>query len=98
MQIPHLLSLVTFLPLLGALFSLMVRGEEALVARNARFVALWASLGTFVVSLFIWFQFKRGSADFQFVEEVEWLPALGIGYRMGLDGISMPFVLLSTLL
>ena len=92
------LSVVTFLPLVGAVFILLVRGEEALVARNARYVALWTSLITFALSLFIWFGFKRGTADFQFLEEVEWLPALGLGYRMGLDGISMPFVLLSTLL
>ena len=93
-----LLSLVTFLPLAGALFILLVRGEDAVVARNARHVALWTSLITFVLSLFIWFGFERGNAGFQFVEDVEWLPALGIGYRMGVDGISMPFVMLSTLL
>jgi NADH-quinone oxidoreductase subunit M len=93
-----LLSLVTFLPLVGAVFILLVRGEEAVVARNARYVALWTSLITFVLSLFIWFDFRRGTAEFQFIEEVEWLPALGIAYRMGVDGISMPFVLLSTLL
>ena len=61
-------------------------------------MARWTSLVTFALSLFIWFDFQRGTADFQFVESVEWLPALGIGYRLGVDGISMPFVLLSTLL
>ncbi len=93
-----LLSLVTFLPLVGALFIFLIRGDAAVVARNARYVALWTSLITFALSLFIWFDFQRGTADFQFVEDVEWIPALGIGYRMGVDGISMPFVLLSTLL
>jgi NADH-quinone oxidoreductase subunit M len=93
-----LLSIITFLPLVGALFILMVRGEEADVARNARWTALWASLGTFVISLFLWFLFDPAEPGFQFVEEHEWLPSLGIGYRMGVDGISMLFVLLSTLL
>ena len=93
-----LLSLVTFLPLVGALFILLIRGDAPVVARNARYVALWTSLITFALSLFIWFDFERGTAAFQFVEEVPWLPSLGISYRMGLDGISMPFVLLSTLL
>ncbi|HLS69189.1 MAG TPA: NADH-quinone oxidoreductase subunit M [Kiloniellales bacterium] len=93
-----LLSLVTFLPLVGALFILTARGEEAVVAQGARYVALWTSMVTFVLSLFIWFGFERGTAEFQFVERLEWLPSLGIAYHMGVDGISMPFVLLSTLL
>ncbi len=93
-----LLSLVTFLPLLGAGFILFIRGEPDIVARNARYVALWTSLITFALSLFVWFGFERGTAEFQFVEKVEWLPEFNIGYHMGVDGISMPFVLLSTLL
>ncbi|WP_119165735.1 NADH-quinone oxidoreductase subunit M [Algihabitans albus] len=93
-----LLSLVTFLPLLGAAFILFIRGEEEVVARNARYVALWTSLITFALSLLIWFGFERGTAEFQFVERVDWLPDFNISYHMGVDGISMPFVLLSTLL
>jgi NADH-quinone oxidoreductase subunit M len=93
-----ILSLVTFLPLIGAGFILLIRGEADVVAGNARYVALWTSLITFVLSLFVWFGFERGTAEFQFVEEVEWIPAFGIAYKMGVDGISMPFVLLSTLL
>ena len=69
-----LLSLVTFLPLVGALFILTARGEEAVVAQGARYVALWTSLVTFVLSLFIWFGFERGTSEFQFVERLEWLP------------------------
>ena len=93
-----ILSLVTFVPLVGALAIFLTRGEEAVVARNARNTALWTSLVTFALSLFIWFGFERGTAEFQFVERVEWMPAFGITYHMGVDGISMPFVLLSTLL
>ena len=60
--------------------------------------ALWTTLATFVVSLFLWFRFDPGTADFQFVEHVEWLPEFNIAYRMGIDGISLFFVLLSTFL
>ena len=94
-----LLSLVTFLPLVGAIFILLfVRGNEESDDRNARLMALWTSLFTFVLSLFIWFGFERGTSEFQFVEQVPWIPAFNISYHMGVDGISMPFVLLSTLL
>ena len=93
------LSLITFLPLVGAVLTFYIRGEdEALVARNARYVALWTSGATFVASLVLWFLFERGTAEFQFVEYYEWMPAFGIAYHMGVDGISMPFVVLSTLL
>src|SRR3546814_829518 len=95
-----ILSTITFLPLAGALWILFfVRHEdEALAAKNARSMALWASLVTFAVSLFLWFRFDRASADFQFVERADWIPAFNISYHMGVDGISMMFVLLSTLL
>ncbi len=93
-----ILSIVTFLPLAGVVMILAVRGEEALVARNARWVALWTSLVTFAVSLVLWFGFDPGNPGFQFEERAEWLPEIGISYHMGVDGISMPFVLLSTLL
>jgi NADH-quinone oxidoreductase subunit M len=93
-----LLSLVTFLPLAGAAFILMLNGEEKAVARNARWAALWTTLVVFVVSLGIWFGFDRSSAEMQFVERHAWIPGYGIGYYVGVDGISAPFVLLSTFL
>jgi NADH-quinone oxidoreductase subunit M len=93
-----LLSLITFVPLIGAAFIFFIRGEPEVVARNARWTALWFSLGAFVLSLWLWFSFERGTADFQWVEEVAWIPGFDIAYKMGVDGISMPFVLLSTLL
>ncbi len=92
-----LLSLITFLPSVGALFILMIRGEEALVARNARMVALWTTLFTFFLSLFLWIDFDVTTADFQFVEKHEWLGG-NITYHMGVDGISMLFVILTTFL
>ena len=93
-----ILSLVTFLPLAGAFIIMMVRGEEEVVARNARWTALWTSLITFALSLVLWVRFDKSSAEFQFVERVDWLPDFGVSYHMGVDGISVLFVLLSTLL
>ncbi len=93
-----LLSLVTFLPLVGAGFILTIPGSGLEAARNARYVALFASSITFIVSLGLWVGFDRGTADFQFVEQVDWIPAFGVTYHMGVDGISVLFVLLSTLL
>ena len=93
-----ILSLVTFLPLVGALFIMTIRGEEEVVARNTRYVALWTSITTFVLSIFLWINFDTTTADFQFVHRLEWMPAFNIAYHMGLDGISLLFVLLTTLL
>jgi NADH-quinone oxidoreductase subunit M len=93
-----LLSLVTFLPLVGALIIMTVRGEEAVVARNARWTALWASLITLALSLLLWGGFDQTTAEFQFVERAQWLPEFGVGYHMGVDGISVLFILLSTIL
>lgn len=93
-----LLSLITFLPLLGAGIIMLVRGDDKVVASNARWTALWTSLITFGLSLILWAQFDKTSVDYQFVEQLSWLPEFGIAYIMGVDGISILFVLLSTLL
>ena len=93
-----ILSLLTFLPLVGALFIFSIRGDNETVALNARSVALWTTGINFFLSLYIWFNFDPSTADFQFVEKVEWMPILGLQYHMGIDGISMLFVLLTTLL
>ena len=93
-----LLSITTFLPLLGAAFILTIRGEDAVVARNSRNVALLTSIATFLVSLLAWAGFNPQSADFQLVDQARWLPGFDINYKMGVDGISVFFVLLSTFL
>jgi len=93
-----ILSVVTFLPLVGALFCLVVNGPKEAVDRNCRSAALITSLVTFVVSLLLWVHFDPTKAGFQFEEKAAWVPALNIGYHMGIDGISLFFVLLSTLL
>ncbi|MGO8865235.1 MAG: NADH-quinone oxidoreductase subunit M [Alphaproteobacteria bacterium] len=93
-----ILSTVTFLPTLGAVLIFFVRGEPEAVARNARWTALWTSLITFVLSLYLWLEFDPTTHEFQFVEQAAWIPSFNIYYRMGIDGISLFFVLLSTLL
>ena len=93
-----LLSLLTWLPLVGVLVILSVRGEKEVVDSNARWTALWTSLIVFALSLVLWFRFDKAEPGFQFVESLDWLPEFGVGYRMGVDGISVLFVLLSTAL
>ena len=89
----NILSVVTFLPLAGALIIALLNKEAD---GNARWVALWTTLITFLVSLLIWWHFDKTSAGFQFVEEYAWLGPLK--YKMGVDGISMLFVILTTFL
>ncbi|MBN8871402.1 MAG: NADH-quinone oxidoreductase subunit M [Rhodospirillales bacterium] len=93
-----ILSLITWLPLVGGLVIMCVRGDEATVASNARWTALWTSLIVLALSLVLWVQFDPQEPGFQFVENVPWLPEFHVGYRMGVDGISVLFVLLSTVL
>ncbi|MBX9450366.1 MAG: NADH-quinone oxidoreductase subunit M [Neoaquamicrobium sediminum] len=90
-----ILSTVTFLPLVGVFLILLIRDEGAAARRNIRNVALLTTVFTFVLSLFIWAGFDSGYAGFQMVEKVEWLGS-GISYHMGVDGISMLFVILIT--
>jgi NADH-quinone oxidoreductase subunit M len=91
-----ILSVVTFLPLAGALFIAFLRDDEAGV-RNARWVALWTTLITFAISLILIWRFDPSTADFQFLEKRPWLGGT-ITYAMGVDGISLPFVILTTAL
>ena len=93
-----LLSLVTWLPIAGVLFLMSVRGDEETVASNARWGALWTSLVVFALSLVLWVKFNQADGGFQFVENAAWLPQWGISYKLGVDGISVLFVLLSTAL
>ena len=76
----------------------MIRGTVEEVDRNARWTALWVSLITFVLSIFLWLDFDSRSAGFQFTERYDWIPTFNITYHMGIDGISLFLVLLSTFL
>jgi NADH-quinone oxidoreductase subunit M len=93
-----ILFVVTFLPTVGAIVVYaLARGNDEAAARNARWIALWTTLVTFVVSLILVWRFDPTQTEFQFVEKASWL-ATGITYHMGVDGISLPFVILTTAL
>jgi len=89
-----ILSILLILPLVGALFIALLP-EDAAGVRNARWMALWTTAITFIVSLILIWRFDPASADFQFVEKRPWLGS-AITYAMGVDGISLPFVILTT--
>ena len=92
-----ILSLVTLLPLIGALLIMvMVQGNGPLAKGTARWVAMWTTLVTFAISLVMVVRFDPSTADFQFVEKLPWLGVAA--YHMGVDGISLPFVILTTAL
>jgi NADH-quinone oxidoreductase subunit M len=90
-----ILSVVTFLPLVGALVIYISRGDDEAARRNSRWIALWTTLVTFGISLMLVWRFDPAQTDFQFVEKASWL-ATGINYHMGVDGISLPLVILTT--
>jgi NADH-quinone oxidoreductase subunit M len=92
-----ILSGILLLPVVGALFILLLPGETEATKRNARWIALFATLLTFVLSLVAWGRFNPGEPGFQLIEEHDWFSHV-ILYKLGVDGISMPFVLLTTLL
>jgi len=91
----NLLSLVTFLPLIGAVVAmLMLKGDDEMARKNARYVALFTTTATFLFSLAILFAYDPSDTGFQFVEEYQWIG--GLTYKMGVDGISVLFVMLTT--
>ncbi|MCJ7994653.1 NADH-quinone oxidoreductase subunit M [Rhizobium cremeum] len=92
-----ILSTVTFLPLVGVVLLLLTRQDSAQGRRNILNVSLLTTVFTFVVSLFVWIGFDNSNPGFQMVEKHEWLNT-GIAYHVGVDGISMLFVILTTLL
>ncbi|MFA6280415.1 MAG: NADH-quinone oxidoreductase subunit M [Bdellovibrionales bacterium] len=94
-----LLSLITFLPLLGVVaLALLPRGQDEKQVRRTRLIALVASGVTFIASLALPFLYDAATGGFQLVEKAAWMPSMGLVYHRGVDGISLWFVLLSTLL
>ena len=93
----NLLSIVTFIPALAALIlAVFLRGNDAAAQKNAKWLALLATSATFILSIFILTGFEPADTGFQFVEEKDWI--LGLKYKMGVDGISVLFVMLTTFL
>lgn len=97
-QLPILLTTTIFLPLLGVIFILLVPKQNPQFERNIKNVALLTSLTTFILSLLLWHGFDVSYKGFQFYHVIDWLPSLGIKYAVGVDGISLFFILLSTFL
>jgi len=95
-EVPYL-SFLLLLPLIGAGIILLIQGDEEIVKRNARNMALITTLVTFVLSLFVWTGFDNETDAFQFVEHVPWVGDV-MSYHLGVDGISILFVILTTFL
>jgi|CXWL01.1.fsa_nt_gi NADH-quinone oxidoreductase subunit M len=94
-----MLSILILLPLIGALvIMLFTRADGEQSANEARYIALFTTLITFFASLLLWVGFDSSSAEFQFVEKAAWFKDLGINYHLGIDGISLFMVLLTTFL
>ena len=92
-----ILSVTTFLPLVGALLIMAMRSDGEAESRNARWIALWTTLITFAISLILVWRFDPTTPEFQFIEKRPWLGGT-ITYHLGVDGISLPFVILTTAL
>ena len=91
----HLLSIVLFTPLVGALIVVL------LPASRPHWIRLWANIAAlcgFLVSLPLVFRFDKTAESFQFVEKASWIPSLGVQYYLGLDGISLLLVMLTTVI
>ena len=93
MNLP-ILTIITFLPLIGVFFILFNKGEEERVGKISFHVSLLTSLLVFVLSLFLWFSFDKTISSFQFVEEKKWIIDF-VKYKVGVDGISILFVVLT---
>jgi NADH-quinone oxidoreductase subunit M len=94
MNIP-VLSLLIFLPLIGAIFLALVKSSDV---RNAKAVALWISCLNLLLALVMWSQFDATNPQFQFVEQYDWVTSMRCSYHIGIDGLSIYFILLSTIL
>src|SRR5882762_937488 len=91
----HVLSLLTLLPVAGGIVILGVPKEQKMAVRV---IAALTSGAAFVLSVWLWAHFSGGMSDFQFVEKFNWIPAFNIHYYMAVDGLSLPLVVLTTLL
>ena len=91
-----ILSAIIFIPLVGAFFIFFTKGVQKVVEKNSKYVAIFSSIANFFLSLFLWYSFDNSTSDFQFVEEKSWIEGF-INFQLGIDGISILFILLTTL-
>jgi len=96
MTFPILSSLI-LLPLIGGLFILLSRSSDKSNYQSSKYVALFVSFANFFVSIYLWYIFDPGTSDFQFVENRLWIEGF-INYKVGIDGISILFIVLTTLI
>ena len=92
-----LISVTIFLPLLGALIILLIK-EDDTTGANIKWAAFWTSLGTFILSCLIWIQFDDSVSGYQLVEKHSWFNDFNFNYHIGVDGISLFMIILSTFL
>ena len=90
-----ILSAIIFIPLIGAFFIFITRGSQKNVEENSKYVAIFSSLTNFLLGLFLWYSFDSSTSNFQFVEEKYWMGGF-INFKLGIDGISILFILLTT--
>ena len=90
-----ILSAIIFIPLIGALFIFITRGSQKNVEKNSKYVAIFSSITNFFLSIFLWFSFDRSISEFQFIEQKNWIDGF-INFQLGIDGISILFILLTT--
>lgn len=101
MNLPPILSIMIFMPLICALMVGMVRGEksdEAVVEKNIKHLSFFGSAFVFAFAIFMFYHFDLSDPSFQFVEKHSWFGDMGISYHLGIDGISLYFILLATFL
>ena len=89
-----ILSAIIFIPLIGAFFILLTKGSQNNVEKNSKYVAVFSSSVNLLLSLFLWFSFDYQTHEFQFVEEKNWIDGF-ISFRLGIDGISILFIMLT---
>jgi len=90
-----ILSAIIFIPLIGAFFILITKGTPKTVEKNSKYVAIFSSLANFLLSIFLWYSFDNSISSFQFVEKRNWMEGF-INFQLGIDGISVLFILLTT--
>ena len=90
-----ILSAIIFIPLIGAIFVLLSRGNLKNTEKNAKYVAIFSTLVNFLLTIFLWYSFDPTTPNFQFIEKRDWLNGF-INFQLGIDGISILFILLTT--